>query len=348
MMVKGNFHFGIYCVLCLMLLPNVISGQVSSSITISVDSAGLGDPITLDVKIRVPSGVKLKNLDFSAYKKIMNQAYQRDTINMDEFADVEVLDFGDWKHDALENPVPIEKIKLVESSGDRIIENKIKIAVYNQGTFSIPAPIVNTDSNDIINVQGESKNLVISLPENLMKKDTLIFNPIKNILKEDANISDYMVYIYILAGISLMALVGYYFYKSKNKKQQLVPVMVEIKIPCHEKALTALRLLDQKQLWQQGLIKEYQSGLTEIVREYLKERYNFNAMEMTTDEIISELNKTGFDNRYNHDLTNILQIADLVKFAKAEPEENIHSSFMSKAVDFIENTKETISEVNEV
>jgi len=44
-------------------------------------------------------------------------------------------------------------------------------------------------------------------------------------------------------------------------------------------------------------------------------------------------------------LKDLLQIADLVKFAKAKPSENIHESFFQKAYTFVDNTK--LTEVKE-
>jgi hypothetical protein len=51
------------------------------------------------------------------------------------------------------------------------------------------------------------------------------------------------------------------------------------------------------------------------------------------------LKSTDFDQQYKDNLKEILQVADLVKFAKATPDENIHQIFMDKAVDFVINTK---------
>lgn len=61
---------------------------------------------------------------------------------------------------------------------------------------------------------------------------------------------------------------------------------------------------------------------------------------MTTDEISEALKNADFDKMYISDLKEILQIADLVKFAKATPQDDIHSIFMDRAVEFIKNTKE--------
>ncbi|MEZ5049976.1 MAG: hypothetical protein R2766_10040 [Saprospiraceae bacterium] len=97
--------------------------------------------------------------------------------------------------------------------------------------------------------------------------------------------------------------------------------------------------MNNKQLWQRGEIKEYQSELTHVIRQYLEDRYDVNALEMTTNEILKSLSKKDFEAIYNEDLREILTVADLVKFAKATPEENIHQKFMDKSVDFVNNTK---------
>ena len=332
----------------LLLTPDILYAQSASSVKISVDSAGLGDPVLLDIRVVLPGDKTFTGLNFSLYKQIKNQIYLQDTISMEALADIEILSFGDWKHEGIETPVPADKIKITQQSGQNIISNQITIAIYNTGQFSIPAPDPIFKESDNINTPGESAVLNIHLPQRLMQKDTVIFNPIKDIMKEKADFSDYLVYLYILIALLLMAIVGHYFYRLKHKKPKEIPKIEEIIIPCHEKAIMELRKLEAQQLWQQGLIKEYQSGLTDIIRTYLMERYSINAPEMTTDEVMWSLTNALFDKKYNQELINILQIADLVKFAKATPEENIHDSFMQKAVSFVENTKETRQTVKEI
>lgn len=333
----------IFAMLLFWMLPNpdIIYSQSVSSAKISVDSAGLGDPVVLDIRVVLPANKTFTGLDFSLYKQIKNQIYLQDTISMEALADIEILSFGDWKHEGIGTPVPADKIKVTQQNGQNIISNKITIAIYNTGQFSIPAPLPIFKESGNINTPGESAVLNVHLPQRLMQQDTVIFNPIKDIMREKANFSDYLVYLYILIAILLMAIVGYYFYRLKNKKPKEIPKIEEIIIPCHDKAIMELRKLEAQKLWQQGLIKEYQSGLTDIIRTYLMERYGINAPDMTTDEVMMSLANAPFDKKYNQELINILQIADLVKFAKATPEENIHESFMQKAVSFVENTKET-------
>ena len=86
-----------------------------------------------------------------------------------------------------------------------------------------------------------------------------------------------------------------------------------------------LNELDEKLLWQNNKVKEYYSELTEIVRGYIERELKVPALEKTTDEIIEML--TDFNNAETilttketiKKLKDLLQEADLVKFAKSKP-----------------------------
>jgi hypothetical protein len=317
-----------------------IHAQIVSSALIKLDSVLIGDTVSVDIKVTIPAGVTIQSLDFSDFRNIENQVYFNDTVFFDKYADIEILNFGNWKHADPGTPVPIDAIQINNSGGKQTITNKITIAIYNPGVFSIPGPKV-VGQEDFETLPSESDILLVSLPEKLMNQDTVTFNPIKDIMHEEADITDYLIYVYIFLALLVMVAIGYYFFRLKKKKEaETIPVFELPVLPAHEKALLALKSLSEQQLWQKGLIKEYQSGLTEIMRTYLEERYEIKALEMTTDEISMALSKAGFNTKYIIDLKEILQIADLVKFAKATPQENIHSIFMDRAVEFVENTKE--------
>lgn len=100
---------------------------------------------------------------------------------------------------------------------------------------------------------------------------------------------------------------------------------VVIKEAAHVTAFRELEKLRDRKLWQKGELKLYYSRLSEIIRQYLEDRYGVCSLEMTTSETLEELLKTGFkkDEIYIK-LRNILNGADLVKFAryKSDPSEN--------------------------
>jgi uncharacterized repeat protein (TIGR01451 family) len=146
--------------------------------------------------------------------------------------------------------------------------------------------------------------------------------------------------------------VAYYFYRRYQKrKAEMVPEKIIIKIPPHVTALNSLRTLKEKQLWQKGMIKEYHSEITEIIRRYFEERFNLPALEMTSGESIDALQKRRGTEKIIDDTHNFLTNADLVKFAKYQPLASINEEMMRQAEEIVHKTKsgqeETVSEVAE-
>lgn len=113
-------------------------------------------------------------------------------------------------------------------------------------------------------------------------------------------------------------------------------------LPPHVVAIRALESLHHRKLWQNGNFKAYYSELTDILRTYLAGRYGIGAMEMTSDEIIEALRELSVEElpkKCSMDLTAILRDADLVKFAKFEPEAEQNENDYTKAYYFVEETK---------
>lgn len=110
--------------------------------------------------------------------------------------------------------------------------------------------------------------------------------------------------------------------------------------PPHVVAIKALEALHHQKLWQNGKYKQYYSGITDILRTYIAARYEVGAMEMTSDEIITFMRCVdGLPQKSAMDLTEILQTADLVKFAKAEPDPEQNENDYWRAYYFVEETK---------
>ncbi len=111
------------------------------------------------------------------------------------------------------------------------------------------------------------------------------------------------------------------------------------KIPPHVVANKALVELGHRKLWQKGKFKAYYTALTSILRTYISGRWDIGALEMTTDEIIIALRDIEMPSASRTDLITILRTADMVKFAKAEPEAEENDENLSRAIYFVENTK---------
>lgn len=111
--------------------------------------------------------------------------------------------------------------------------------------------------------------------------------------------------------------------------------------PAHVIAFRELEELKEEKLWQKGEVKKYYTRLTEIIRQYLQNRYSVFSLELTTSETLEALLNTGFkkDQLYVR-LKTILTGADLVKFAKHKPEPSENESHFQNSWDFVVNTKE--------
>lgn len=155
----------------------------------------------------------------------------------------------------------------------------------------------------------------------------------------------------VLPWILLIAIIGAavwfgirLYRKLKKSKTGVEPVINPD--PAHIIAFRELEKLKEEQLWQKGEIKYYYTRLTEILRQYLENRYMVYSLELTTSETLEALAKTGFkkDLLYNK-LKTVLNGADLVKFAKYNPEPMENESHFQNSWDFVSATKEEKEEV---
>ncbi len=201
----------------------------------------------------------------------------------------------------------------------------------------------------IINQNGRSFEYeVTSFPI-----DTTSFEikDIKANTKEPFSIKEIMpIIIWVLIAIGLIIL-SYFSIKlwKKYRKTNLKEIFIKPKpiLPAHEIALNALEQLRLKRLIENNRIKEYYSEISEILRIYLDDRFSIIAIEMTTQEILSQIRDCEFTNKESFSLLKeVLEYSDLVKFAKYTPTSHLSEKCMQDAIEFVNNTK-LIVEINE-
>jgi hypothetical protein len=146
---------------------------------------------------------------------------------------------------------------------------------------------------------------------------------------------------WVLIAAVAAALIWYVIRTIKRLRHKKSGKPVEIITePAHIIAFRELEKLKEEKLWQKGEIKPYYSRLTEIVRQYLENRFRIYSLELTTPETLSELKKTGFrDDENFRRLKTILTGADLVKFAKYNPEASENELHFDLAGEFVKGTK---------
>tara|TARA_R110001592_G_scaffold70341_2_gene215665 strand:+ start:19168 stop:20082 length:915 start_codon:yes stop_codon:yes gene_type:complete len=148
--------------------------------------------------------------------------------------------------------------------------------------------------------------------------------PIKTIKAEPYTFDDFKIYIYLL--LAALAIIGFWIYWFVIRKRKTEEDKPTYKIlPPYDEAIFKLNELDEKLLWQNNKVKEYYSELTEIVRGYIERELKVPALEKTTDEIVEMLKDFNEAQTINTSketikkLKELLQEADLVKFAKSKP-----------------------------
>ena len=145
-------------------------------------------------------------------------------------------------------------------------------------------------------------------------------------------------------GITVVALIiGLILWQisKKTKLTKEVEIVEEVapKLPAHEIALQALQKLKEDKVYAQTDLKNFYSKVSEIYRAYLEDRYRFSALEYSTTEILSELNLLLDSTELKDDAKRILNLSDLIKYAKGLSSENEAIRSIELTKNFILKTK---------
>ena len=162
---------------------------------------------------------------------------------------------------------------------------------------------------------------------------------IANILRQPYTFGEIAKVVGIVLGIlALVAAIIFIVIRIKQHKP-IITIPQAPPLPADVRALDALETLRQQQLWQQGRVKDYHTQLTDIVRNYLEETYSIPSTEMTSDQTLDAFHScSAYTEEASSQLQQMLQTADMVKFAKSQPQPYQHDLSMTQAVNFVKLT----------
>jgi len=220
----------------------------------------------------------------------------------------------------------------------------ITITSFQDSLFLInPLPFVSgTDTS-----WSEALTLNIVQPFEIDSTDIAITD-IKNVYRAPIwwwGILRWLVLALALAGIGIG---GYFLITYLRNRYGKAPEQTAPKEPlrpAEEIALEKLDIIREQKIWQSGQIKEYHTQLTDVVREYIAQRFNVSSTEQTSDETLRAMRPLLNEQKDLYEqLRKMLTLADLVKFAKwtATPDENEMS--LRNAYVFVKETTPTIEE----
>ena len=136
----------------------------------------------------------------------------------------------------------------------------------------------------------------------------------------------------------IAGLLAYVIYRLKTNKPIIRRIRNKKHLAPHKVAMQKIEQIKEEKIWQSEDSKEYYTQLTDTLRNYIKERYGFNAMEMTSYEIIQKLREVN-DEDAIAELRELFQTADLVKFAKYSTLINENDRNLVNAIEYINQTK---------
>ena len=211
----------------------------------------------------------------------------------------------------------------------------LTLTSFKDSLFAIE-PIAFASGQDTFRTEGLALNIV----QPFEVDTTLAITDIKDIEKAPIWWWGIIRWILLAIGCLLLAVGFYYLWRwyKKNHQPEEEPVAPELLRPADEVALEKLDEIKAQKIWKDGKVKEYQTELTDVVREYIGRRFDVQSTEKTSDETLRAMKPLIEKDLYGK-LSKMLQLADLVKFAKwhTTPDENENA--LITAYDFVNETK---------
>lgn len=227
------------------------------------------------------------------------------------------------------------------------IKRALIIQSFDSGVYTIPPFMMLAGPGDTLKTQA------FTLKVNPIDVSQMTdINPIADAVDFETKwydwipdwITDYWQ-LYLAAIILIAAGICAYLILTKKVDVPLLPKKKPI--PPYQLAMLRLASLKEENLWQSGREKEYYTRLIDILRDYLQGRFGINAMEMTSQQIMKVLQKNEVTRMSNARMKQILEIADMVKFAKVRPLPDDNFRAFTEATQFVEETKPVETPENE-
>ena len=230
---------------------------------------------------------------------------------------------------------PVIDSSSIQNGRIKIIE-KYLITSFDSGSYHIPPVFVELKNEKGIKRFYSDYSQLKVMRVKIAPADTTakIYDIIKP-YRAPVTVGEILPWVLLVAVLAVLVwAIIRFIRKFKKSKTGIEPVIDPD--PAHVIAFRELEKLREEKLWQKGEIKNYYTKLTEILRQYLENRFRVFSLELTTAETLEVLVKTGFkkDASYNQ-LKTILTGADLVKFAKYNPEPSENESHFQNSWDFV-------------
>tara|TARA_R110000782_G_scaffold64214_1_gene131053 strand:+ start:283 stop:1251 length:969 start_codon:yes stop_codon:yes gene_type:complete len=279
----------------------------------------------------------------TTYIKIGEQVHWTVTVDIDSTATVIFPEGQTFS--------PLETVEAFETDTtrkkDRLTLQKIyALTQFDSGVYKLPSQRI--DINGMGFMTDSMLIKVATIPVDTLNQKMYDIKPIINVEK-----SNMELWKYVLIGILILFVLGALFYWFVLRKKTLTEEEKVALLPPYDRALLELKRLENSKYLIQDEYKQYYSELTSIVRSYLEEDAHVSALESTTGQLIEklELLKDAGELKLDDDtikqFQQILQTADLVKFAKNKPSTLVAEQDRKLVEQIVVKTHEALPEPTE-
>lgn len=227
----------------------------------------------------------------------------------------------------------------LRAEGEGVSTGDVVVAKYDSGDAVLP-PL-----RYLIVAGGDTAGRTVATNEVRLTIQTVPVDTSQDIrdLKPPLGVPLTLREILLAVGILLAVVAAAYLLYRWWKRRRLPAALVAPAParPAHVIALEELGALKQKKLWQQGLVKQYYTEVTDILRRYFENRYRLMALERTTDEILDDLRRIRLTGELLGKTDRLLRRADLVKFARHQPPIPEHDESIQIVYDVVDRTRIT-------
>lgn len=222
-----------------------------------------------------------------------------------------------------------------QENGQLEITKRYTLTSFDENVYLIPSQTIRVNGKTFSTNKLALKVLAVDV--DTLHKDK--FFPAKGVQSNPFDWQDFKEAFYFSLLLLVVFALGVYLYICLKQQKVIIPRLRFIQhVPPHQKAMQAIERIKSDKLLLSDDQKTYYTELTDVLRQYIQERFGFNAKEMTTPEIIEHLQSTQ-DGRMVEELRELFSTADLVKFAKYSTHLSEKDNNLMKAIEFVNQTK---------
>lgn len=294
-----KYRFIVVLISMLSLSTGVCAQQdMSAKAALQQDKMLIGDQLQLTFDLEYPKNAVLQHIDF--------EQLDTNSIELIEYTLMDSLELPHYKKNTIQTIV----------------------TAFTAGDYKLSVPIRILTGQRVDTIFSDTIRLTVYSP----KLDSMALAPIKDIFPESDNISDWW---WLIALLLFVALVLWRIFG--RRKTTIKPLFSKptITVSPYETAIAALERLQKSDMLARDNTKGYYSELSMIIRLFLEQAYQIPAMELTTNQVLANHDTRNLASEQQDYLRKLLNTADLVKFAKVNPNATTHQDAWHNAMQVV-------------